>query len=168
MPIASSIFSFEIRATTTISASVSAVWQTLTEVENYHAWSSMLHYELQDQNELQGQSGGSTIALGDTLSLRLTLPQGADYSFSPKVVAFEAEHIFTWRATTLFQGIFDGEHSFVLEPLPDNQTYLVNREVYSGLLAPLFKHLPMMQGAQEGFAAMNHEIKTHSESLSSS
>lgn len=71
--------------------------------------------------------------------------------------------MFTWRAITLLRGVFDGEHSFVLEPLPNDQTQLINREVYSGLLAPIFKRLPMMQGAEEGFIAMNHEIKAHSE-----
>jgi hypothetical protein len=146
----SSLFAFEVRAETTINTPAEIVWQTLTDVDNYHVWSSMLHYQ-------RGK-----VALGETLNLRLSLPE-TDYSFAPEVVALEPERVFAWRATTGFRGVFDGEHSFVLEPLANQQTRLINREIYSGLLAPIFKRLPMMQGAQAGFVAMNEEIKRHSE-----
>ena len=142
---------FIVEATTVINAPVSAVWKTLTHLDDYQAWSTMLHYE------------GGKLVEGETLELRLTLPGGTNYRFSPEVKVLEPNKRFVWKAVTRIEGIFDGEHSFELIPFGDQQTRLINREVYTGILSPIVKRLPMMKGAAAGFAAMNAEIKAHAE-----
>lgn len=142
---------FEVKSMTNINAPIDIVWQTLMDVDSYKMWSTMLHYE------------GGTIAKDETITLRLTLPNGTDYQFSPKVVDLQPNKRFAWKATTFINGIFDGEHIFELEAVNDNTTCLTNREVYSGILSPIFKQLPMMKEAPAGFDAMNAEIKAQAE-----
>jgi len=113
----------------------------------------MLHYR------------GGKLELGTRLALRLSLPNGPSYDFSPEVVVLEEERHFAWLGVTGFKGIFDGEHHFELNRLTQEKTRLVNYERYSGLLSPIFKRLPMMRDAPEGFKAMNEEIRRRSELL---
>ncbi len=94
------------------------------------------------------------------------LSAGPRYNFAPRVIVLQPEQRFTWRAITGVRGIFDGEHSFELAPLAGGRTRLRNREVYSGLLAPLLQRLPMMRDAPAGFLAMNQEIRARAEALS--
>jgi hypothetical protein len=68
---------------------------------------------------------------------RLALSNGPSYNFAPRVSVLQPERRFTWRAITGVRGIFDGEHSFELASLAGGRTRLPNREIYSGLLAPL-------------------------------
>jgi len=145
---------FKISATTIIYAPIATVWQTMTDVAAYAEWNSQLSYL------------GGTLAQGQKIHLKLE-PQGqSGYEFQPEVIVLESEKEFAWVARTGFRGIFDGEHHFVLEDLGNGQTRLHNYEIYSGLLSPIMKRLPMMKGADEGFALMNREIKERAETLS--
>ncbi|GAB4426151.1 MAG: hypothetical protein OHK0015_06750 [Chloroflexi bacterium OHK40] len=145
---------FEVQAETEVDAPVAVVWAVLTDLSAYRAWSTMLHYR------------GGILAEGGTVQLRLTLPNGPSYNFAPQVIALEPERRFTWRAISGVRGVFDGEHSFELAPLAGGRTRLRNRELYRGLLAPLFQRLPMMRDAPAGFRAMNEEIRARAEALS--
>lgn len=144
---------FEIQAETEIDAPTAVVWAVLTDLSAYRVWSTMLHYR------------GGTLSDGGTVQLRLELPNGLSYDFAPQVIALQPERRFAWRAITGVRGIFDGEHSFELAPLAGGRTQLFNREVYSGLLSPLFQRLPMMRDAPAGFMAMNQEIRARAEAL---
>jgi hypothetical protein len=142
---------FEVQAVTEIEAPAAVVWDVLTKVTQYRAWSTMLHYR------------GGTLQVGATVQLRLELPGGTGYDFAPQVIALDPERRFAWRAITITRGVFDGEHSFELLPLTETRTRLRNHERYSGLLAPIFKRLPMMRDASAGFEAMNREIQVRAE-----
>lgn len=145
---------FTIEATTEISAPPAQVWAVLTDTNSYADWSSLLHV-------VEGPFGPDAQP-----TLRLDLPNGPSYSFQPTIIAFEPPHRLTWRAITGIRGLFDGTHTFALTPLASGtHTRLVNREVYSGLLAPVMKRLPMMRDAQPGFETMNAEIKSQAEHL---
>lgn len=144
---------FEIRAETDIQAPLKLVWQVVTNLAAYKDWSTMLHYR------------GGNLELGNRLALRLTLPKGPSYDFSPEVVILEEERHFAWLGVTGFKGIFDGEHHFELSRLTAEKSRLINYERYSGLLSPIFKRLPMMRDAPDGFKAMNEEIRAQAEAL---
>jgi hypothetical protein len=144
---------FTIEATTAIDAPPEQVWAVLIDADGYADWSSMLHV-------VDGAFG-----LEARPTLRLELPDGPSYAFRPTIIAFEPPRRLTWRAVTGIRGLFDGTHTFELTPLDAGRTRLVNREVYSGLLTPIMRRLPMMRDAQPGFAAMNAELKAHAERL---
>ena len=146
---------FRVSASTEIAAPPLAVWNTIIQMDEYADWNSQLHYL------------GGALALGETIQLKLTPLGQQGYEFKPKIIAFEPEREFAWVARTGFKGLFDGEHHFVIHNLGYNRSRLDNFEIYSGLLSPIMQQLPMMKGANEGFAVMNEEIKKKAESLCS-
>jgi hypothetical protein len=138
---------FRTEATIAIDAPPEGVWAVLTDAGGYAEWRSMLHV-------VEGTFGPDARP-----TLRLELPDSPSYAFRPTVIAFEPPRRPTWRAVTGVRGLFDGTHTFELTPLGADRTRLVNREVYSGLLTPIMRRLPMLRDAQPGLNAMNAEIK---------
>lgn len=145
---------FMVEARTQIAAPPTVVWDVLMDMKRYAEWSTLLHAE-QTAPPHRGR----------IIRLRLSMPGGPSYSFAPEVITLEANQHFAWRQKTALPGIFDGEHHFVLTPVGTAGTNLHNYEYYSGLLSPIMRRLPMMQGATGGFEAMNDEIRRRSESL---
>jgi hypothetical protein len=50
-----------------------------------------------------------------------------------------------------------------LKDLGNGKTLLTNREEYRGVLSQIFRQLPMMKTAPEGFKKMNLELKNYIE-----
>lgn len=145
---------FLVEARTRIAAPPAVVWGVLMDMGQYKEWSTLLHAEQTTPPQL-----------GATIRLRLSMPNGPTYSFAPDVITLETNHHFAWRQKTVLRGIFDGEHHFVLTAVGTTHTDLHNYERYSGLISPIIRRLPMMQGATSGFEVMNNEIKQRSENL---
>jgi hypothetical protein len=66
-----------------------------------------------------------------------------------------------WKGKLLLPGIFDGEHSFRLEPSGD-RTRFVHGEKFSGLLVALMGASSFKQ-IERGFRDMNEAIKKRAE-----
>ena len=147
-----SAFSFSIRAEATIRAPPDTVFGVLVAFDRYAEWATQLVHH------------GGTPALGGTIDLEMRAGR-THFRFRPTIVALESGRRFTWRQRTGLPGVFDGEHAFVLEPLPGGATRLINTETYSGVLAPLVRRLPMMRDAPAGFAQFNHELRARAEQL---
>jgi hypothetical protein len=62
----------------------------------------------------------------------------------------------------LIPGIFDGEHRFVIEPLPNGQVRFQQSERYSGVLVPLFRG-SLDRDTKRGFPEMNVALKRQAE-----
>lgn len=143
---------FEVRSEVEIEASRDLVWRVLTDVSAWPAWSTWLSWE------------GGAMAKGERPKLRLSLPGGGGYAFRPEVLVFDPPSHLAWVGRTGVAGVFDGEHHFELEVTPRG-CRLRNVERYSGILSPLMKNLPAMKSADEGFAAMNDEVRRRAEEL---
>ena len=146
-----SFSSFEIREEVVIDAPPEKVWAVIIDFPSYAEWNSQLAWL------------GGVAAPEATLKLRLSAEGTDPYEFEPVVSHFEPNVRFAWFARTGAPRVFDGEHFFELEPLAGGKTRLVNRERYSGLLAPIIQRQPMMQGAPKGFVKMNDELKRRAE-----
>ena len=59
-------------------------------------------------------------------------------TFRPTVLKVEPNREFRWLGHLLFPGLFDGEHIFTIEPLGEGHVRFTQREVFTGLLVPLF------------------------------
>ena len=145
--------SFEIREEVEINASTNKVWKVVIDFDNYKKWNSQLSY-----------LGGEVKANG-TLHLKLAAEGAAPYEFKPNISYFEEEKRFAWLAKTGMPRVFDGEHFFELKELGNNKTLVINREEYRGVLSMVFKQLPMMKNAPNGFKKMNTELKAYVEGL---
>jgi hypothetical protein len=67
------------------------------------------------------------VAEGDTLSLRMALPGRSPMTIEPTVLVVQPAHELRWKGGLFIPWLFDGEHSFVLTPLPDGRTRLITR-----------------------------------------
>jgi len=73
-------------------------------------------------------------------------------TFRPRVTALEPEHMLEWSGTLGIQGLFDGRHTFILEPT-EGGTTLTQTETFTGLLVPLTNK--MLLRTKKGFENMN-------------
>ena len=143
--------SFEIRDEIEINASVEKVWAAVIDFENYKKWNSQLTFL------------GGNVQPNGKLHLKLAAAGAKPYEFKPDISYWQENKQFAWIAKTGLPRIFDGEHFFELKDLPNGKTLLTNREEYRGILSQIFKQLPMMKTAPDGFKKMNMELKHYIE-----
>lgn len=85
-------------------------------------------------------------------------------TFRPTVVALEAEHRLAWLGKLGIRGLFDGEHSFTLEPIDDgHSTRFVHAENFSGVLVRIAGR--MLQKTAKRFEQFNDEIRQRAEEI---
>jgi hypothetical protein len=139
----------EIRTELEIAAPASEVWQVLTDFPRYGEWNPFI-------TEISG-------ALAEDAKIRvlLSLPEGRDLHFSPRLVRCQVNRELSWRGHFLFPGLFDGEHFFRLETLGERRTRIVQGENFSGILVR-FASTPITRAAR-GFVYMNQALKRRME-----
>jgi hypothetical protein len=149
-----SVFSFTIAAEATVAAPPDVVFGVLVAFDRYGEWSTQLVHH----------GGSPRSARRSTSSCVAGRPPSASgrrsWRSSPASLHLAAAH----RTAR----VFDGEHAFLLAPLPGFRTRLVNTETYSGALAPIVRRLPLMRDAPAGFAQFNAELAARAEQLAGS
>jgi len=132
-----------------INAPPERVWRELTDFGAYPQWNPFLRVH-------------GTAELGNHL-LVTAKPSGSHgMVFWPKVTAAEPGRRLTWLGHLLIPGLFDGEHSFELEPLPGGGTRFIQRERFHGsLVSPFWSYITNQTG--RGFREMNQALKVRCE-----
>jgi hypothetical protein len=137
----------EIHAEVFIDAPPARVWRLLTDFASYQDWNPFFR-------EAAGE-----LRAGATLSIRVDLPGQGDRVFAPRIVALVPERELVWIGRLVLPRLFDGEHSFYVEPLDGGRrTLLVQHENFSGLLLPLFP-AELEAATRHGFEAMNAALR---------
>jgi hypothetical protein len=78
-------------------------------------------------------------------------------TFKPTVRVVETNRELCWLGRLLLPGIFDGEHSLLIEPLDDGRSRFVQSERFTGLLVGLVKGT--LAKTETGFEQMNTALK---------
>ena len=133
-----------------IQASPDRVWETLTDLAAYPDW-----------NPFIVQAAGRPVPDG-RLELQMRLPGRRPTTFRPKVLEVAPAHRLRWLGHLLVPGLFDGEHTFTVEPLGPDRVRLTQQEEFRGLLAPLVLAF-IGKPTQEGFHRMNQALKARVE-----
>ena len=134
-----------------IDALPEVVWRVLTDLEHYDQWNPFVR-------KAEGE-----VREGAKLAVEIAPPGGKPMTFKPTVVKAVPDREFRWLGHLLFPGLFDGEHIFEIVPLGENQTRLVQREEFRGLLVPLFWG-QLNTRTRQGFEDMNAALKKRAES----
>ena len=124
-----------------ISATPSRVWEVLIATADYPEWNPFM-------TELNG-----TLSVGSRLAVTIQPPGAREQRFTPTVTVVEPERRLTWQGRLLVRGLFDGAHSFELEPLGTTSTRFTQSERFTGLLVPPLRG--MLRATEAGFAEMN-------------
>lgn len=133
-----------------INASPERVWQLLTDFASFPEWNPFIRQASGEPKE------------GSQLEVYLQ-PSGAKgMTFRPKVLKAEPNRELRWLGHLLIPGLFDGEHSFTIEPLEAGRVRFVQREIFTGLLVPLFASW-LGKDTRRGFEEMNQALKLRAE-----
>jgi hypothetical protein len=133
-----------------IGASARRVWELLTDFASYPEWNPFIR-------SIRGRP-----VPGERLEARIEPPGGRGMNFKPKVLSAKPNRELRWLGHLLVPGLFDGEHSFTIEPLEEGRVRFVQREAFRGLLVPLFAR-SLETNTHRGFEEMNRALKERAE-----
>lgn len=137
----------------TINASADRVWEILVDFPRYPDW-----------NPFVTSVAGEAFP-GRRLRVRLRPPGGVGMTFRPRVLVATPGRELRWIGRLLFPGLFDGEHSFIIEPTGKDSCRMVQGETFTGVLVSLFGK--GLDATAEGFDQMNQALKIQSEKTTS-
>jgi hypothetical protein len=133
-----------------INASAERVWHLLTDFASYPQWNPFIR-------RISGEP-----TTGERLEVRLEPPESRGITIRPKVLSAEPNHQLRWLGHLFVPGLFDGEHSFVIQPLAEKRVRFVQREAFRGLLVPLLAR-SLDKSTLRGFEEMNQALKERAE-----
>ena len=140
----------QLRAQIEIDANAERVWGVLTDFGAYAQWNPFI-------TEASG-----TAAVGERLTIRMQPEGGRGMAFRPTVLEAVSGTRLRWLGRVLLPGIFDGEHSFTIEPLDEGRVRLTQEEKFRGILVPLLS-ASLERRTLPGFEQMNQALKRRAE-----
>ena len=132
-----------------INSDIAKVWDVLMNFDSYPKWNPFI-------TSISGEP-----KLGSRLTVSINPPGGNGMTFKPNILTLESNKEFRWKGKLGINGIFDGEHYFILESVDKDLTKFIHGEKFSGLLVPLVGK--MLDKTQKGFQLMNESIKKECE-----
>ena len=130
-----------------IDASPDQVWQVLTDRGAYPEWNPFI------------VSSTGELKVGSTITNVLKDTNGKDTEFTPELLAVEPGKELRWIGKIGFGGVFDGEHSFRIEPLDGGRSRLIQEEKFNGIAVP-FTVSMLNNTIKPQFHAMNKALAT--------
>ena len=140
----------ELRSEIEIQASAERVWQLLTDFASFPQWNPFI------------RKASGNIQVGERLEVYIQPSGASGMTFRPTVLKAEPNRELRWLGHLLISGLFDGEHSFTIEPLGEGRVRFTQREVFTGLLVPLFAR-GLDTDTRRGFEEMNQALKARAE-----
>lgn len=140
----------ELRTEIEIQASDERVWQLLTDFASFPQWNPFVR-------RVKGEAKA-----GARLEVHIQPSGTSGMTFKPTVLKAEPNRELRWLGHLLVPGLFDGEHIFTIETLGVNRVRFTQREVFTGLLVPLFAR-GLDTDTRRGFEEMNHALKVQAE-----
>jgi hypothetical protein len=116
----------ELRAEIQIAAPIDRVWRVLTYFDHWKDWNPMVN-----------QASGSA-SVRSKLNITMRGPDSKDaMKYQPTVLEVNPPKSLRWRATMMSGLMFTNDRVFELKD-KNGETVFINREVFSGLMVPLF------------------------------
>ena len=128
-----------------IDASPEQVWNVLADRDAYPEWNPFII------------SSTGELTAGGTITNVLRDTEGKETSFSPELLVVEPNRELRWIGKVPPGFIFDGEHSFRLEELPNGRTRLIHEETFRGAAIPFTKSM-LNKTIKPQFIAMNEAL----------
>lgn len=138
------MFTNEIETFIKINSKADKIWQELINFDEYKNWNPSI---IDISGELEKNK---------TLKIVVKIDEKT-MIFKPIVLECEENKELRWLEKLLFNGIFDGEHYFLIKENIDGTCTFIQGEKFSGILIPFFGK--MILKTKKGFEAMNQELK---------
>ena len=140
----------ELHAEIEIQATSELVWRLLIDFASFPQWNPFIR-----------QAKGE-IKTGARLEVHIHPSGASGMTFRPTVLKAETNRELRWLGHLIVPGLFDGEHSFIIEPLGENRVRFIQDEIFTGVLVPLFAH-GLDRNTRRGFEEMNQALKARAE-----
>ncbi len=132
-----------------LQATPEKVWQVITSLDKYPEWNPFIHHaigkaEVGEKVDITFKSGAKEMTLHCT------------------VIKSEPNRELCWRYHVGLPFIFQGEHSFIIEPAGGNRIHFIDREVFTGLLVSS-QAKDIDTNSRQGFEAMDKALKARAE-----
>lgn len=124
-----------------VDATRDEVWEVLTDFDSYGEWSNFTSVD-------------GTAQVGARLRMRM---QG--FRFTSTVATASPGHELRWVAKIISNGVFLGQHSFVLSDGDNGTTHVTNTEEFSGALTRPFKRVFARSHRTGGYMEFNRALK---------
>lgn len=128
-----------------IDATPDQVWKALADREHYPDWNPFI------------VSSTGELKVGATITNVLRDTKGSETAFTPELLAVEPGRELRWIGKIGFGGVFDGEHAFRIEPLPNGRSKLIQEETFRGVAVPFTTGM-LRDTIEPQFHAMNQAI----------
>jgi hypothetical protein len=135
-----------------IDAAPEEVWAVLSDLPSYPSWNPFIR-------EASGE-----LTAGERLDLRMQPEGGRAMRFRPTVLSAEPGRELRWLGRLVAPGVFDGEHSFSIEPTADGSR-LIQEERFTGVLVPLLAR-GLRTRTLPAFEQMNEALRERAEARS--
>jgi hypothetical protein len=135
-----------------INASPERVWDVLTDFGRFGEWNPFI-------KSVEGKP-----AAGSRLRIRIQPPGGREMTFRPKILRCEPGQELRWLGRKLVRGVFEGQHTFKIEPIDAKHVRFIQRERFKGLLVP-FVSRSLDSETKRGFNEMNRALKARAEAV---
>jgi hypothetical protein len=140
----------ELRSEIEIQASAERVWQLLTDFASFPQWNPFI------------RRASGYLQVGKRLEVNIQPSGASGMTFRPTVLKAEPNRELRWLGHLLIPGLFDGEHVFTIEPFGSNRVRFAQREIFTGLLVPLFARR-LDTDTRRRFEEMNRGLKVRAE-----
>lgn len=140
-----------IRTEIKINASVSTVWQTLTDFQSYVDWNPFILKAMAD------------FAVGSTIEFVEDIPNRGQFTIKAIFTQIEPNQRFSWRGHYIAPFILQVNHYFILEPLGEARTRFLHGQSQTGILVPLLSWQNHFERLQEAYILMNEALRVRCE-----
>jgi hypothetical protein len=139
----------EIVTSIDINASPSRVWQVLTDFEKHSSWNPFI-------KKISGRP-----AKDEKLEVHMPDPQGGTMVFTPTILVADKDRELRWLGKS--EGdVFNGEHSFLIEPIGTDQVHFTQSEKFTGSMVVSLEGW-LDTTVKQNFEAMNRALKQRAE-----
>lgn len=128
-----------------VDATPAEVWDVLADRAAYPEWNPFI------------VSSTGELKTGATITNVLKDTNGEETEFTPELLAVEPGKELRWIGKIPPGGIFDGEHSFRIEPLEGGRSRLIQEEKFNGIAVP-FTVSMLNTTIKPQFEAMNRAL----------
>jgi hypothetical protein len=140
----------DIHTSIEIDVPAETVWSVLTDFGAYPAWNPYTRIEGEPR-------------VGERLRVSPGPEAGRAPTFRPRVLVADGREL-RWLGHLYVPGLFDGEHSFVVEELDEGRSGLTQSETFSGLLVgPIMRFVG--EDTESNFRGVNEALAARAESL---
>lgn len=136
----------ELTTEITLSAPAGRLWELVTDVDLYPHWNPLF------------KKGAGRLAVGEGLELLVELPEIPPFTITPRVMELDPHRAFSWRYTMGHSVLFSWRYAVEFDADGSGGTTFVQRSVFGGILAPLFR-VALRGAVEKALAAMNRAMR---------